>query len=411
MPYMPDGNLQFNHETGFHGVVKIGTTPFAGADIAKDTNNYKNGLATILATSGSVAIAHDPIISQGIWGAGWYNAAEQVAYSNNVLKMTGSIGYELIVGDVFDALLSFGFENRAASYGHGIVILPDGRNGFMGPGWCSQVDMSASTDSNVTGNIGYSSAILSRVLEEGKDESYEEMIAKNFATGEYYNRLGDADKTTFENDMKLGVGLHPGINLSDKNTYGTNEKNGKYFAKGNAFLGMYPFWASNVYTSIVKSEHLPKNMLPNVQDWSAQYSSSVEFMTLCSGFTGYDGPITPDYIMIGSMQGSGSFTFVGLSDQISPDSIYDQKSYSIVVRPNSYLNNENYWGKIDLPSVIYNSVNIQTTTGSQLVTASVDVTALGDGSRPPMSFSSYVDKAPQSSSSGSSIPEDESFGE
>lgn len=389
MPYMPDGNLQFNHETGFHGVVKIGKTDFKDAASAKKKENYKN-LTTILATSGSVAIAHDPIISQGIWGAGWYNAAEQVAYSNNVLKMTGSIGYELIVGDVFDALLSFGFEKRAASYGHGIVILPDGRNGFMGPGWCSQVDMSASTDSNVTGNIGYSSAILSRVVDE---------IGNNFKTSNDW-KDEDESKEEAEQRLKIGVGFHPGI---------VNGTPGQA-ATGNEFLGMFPFWASNVLFSTDGTT--PSKSLPNVQDWSAQYSSSVEFMTLCSGYTEYDGPITPDYIMIGSMQGSGSFTFVGLSDQISPDSIYDQKAYRIVVRPNSYLNEEDYWGKIDLPSVIYNSVNIQTTTGSQLVTASVDVTALGDGSRPPMSFSSYVDKAPQSSSSGSSsIPEDESFGE
>lgn len=366
MPYNPQGNLQFNHETGFHGVVKIGTTKFADAAAAKNKDNYKN-LTTILATSGSVAIAHDPIISQGIWGAGWYNAAEQVAYSNNVLKMTGSIGYELIVGDVFDALLSFGFENRAASFGHGIVILPDGRNGFMGPGWCSQVDMSASTDSNVTGNIGYSSAILSRVVDE---------IGNNFKTSNSWKDTDESDSDA-EQRLKIGVGFHPGI---------VNGTPGQA-AKGNEFLGMFPFWASNVLFSTDGKE--PTSSLPNVQDWSAQYSSSVEFMTLCSGYTDYQGPITPDYIMIGSMQGSGSFTFVGLSDQISPDSIYDQKSYRIIVRPNSYLKDDTKWGQIDLPSVIYNSVNIQTTTGSQLVTASVDVTALGDGSRPPMSFSKY----------------------
>lgn len=375
MPYVPNNSLQFNHETGFHGVVKIGTSEFESADDAKNPNNYsalventdkKYTLATILATSGSCSIAHDPIVSQGIWGAGWYNAAEQVAYSNNVLKMTGSIGYELIVGNVFDALLSFGFVNRAASFGHGIVILPDGKNGFMGPGWCSQVDMSASTDSNITGNIGYSSAILSRVVGD---------IGANFKTS----------KLATDDELKYGVGFHPGLTSPGTPPYSST--NPPTAAKGNEFLGMFPFWASNVLTGT--GGGAPSDPLTNVQDWSAQYSSSVEFMTLCSGYIESDGPITPDYIMIGSMQGSGSFTFVGLSDQISPDSIYDQKSYRIIVRPNSYLKEEQYWGQIDLPSVIYNSVNIQTTTGSQLVTASVDVTALGDGSRPPMSFSKY----------------------
>lgn len=362
MPYTPSGNIQFNHETGFHGVVKIGTQGFDSAEEAKNTSNYSN-LATILATSGSCAIAHDPIISQGIWGAGWYNAAEQVAYSNNVLKMTGSVGYELIVGNVFDALLSFGFENRAADYGHGIVILPDGKHGFMGPGWCSQVDMSASTDSNVTGNISYSSAILSRAESE---------IGNNFITSD--NKIG-AD------EAKYGVGFHPGLTTPGTPPY--SDANPPAAASGNEFLGMFPFWASNVYSGTNETA------LPNVQDWNASYSSSVEFMTLCSGYTEFDGPITPDYIMVGSMQGSGSLTYVGLSSQVSVDKIYEQKSYGIIVRPNSYLNDETKWGRILLPSVIYNNVNIQTTTGSQLVTASVDFTALGDGSKPPMAFEKY----------------------
>ena len=377
LPHGDNRGIRFNHETGFHGVVKIGTTKFNSAEEAKNTNSYNN-LATILATSGSCAIAHDPIISQGIWGAGWYNAAEQVAYSNNVLKMTGSVGYELIVGNVFDALLSFGFENRAADFGHGVVILPDGEHGFMGPGWCSQVDMSASTDSNVTGNISYSSAILSRVSDE---------IGKNFITSDL---VMDADKA------KYGVGFHPGLTTPGNPPY--SDTNKPVAAKGNEFLGMFPFWASNVLFGTDGSE--ATKPLDNVQDWSAQYSSSVEFMTLCSGYTDFEGPITPDYIMIGSMQGSGSLTFVGLSSKISPQSIYDQKSYKIIVRPNSYLKDESKWGQIDLPSVIYNNVNIQTTTGSQLVTASVDVTALGDGSRPPMSFSKYLTTTSTGSETG-----------
>lgn len=403
MPYVGDNlphsganGIRFNHETGFHGVVKIGKTAFKNAEEAKNTNSY-NDLVTILATSGSCAIAHDPIISQGIWGAGWYNAAEQVAYSNNVLKMTGSVGYELIVGNVFDALLSFGFENRAADFGHGVVILPDGEHGFMGPGWCSQVDMSASTDSNVTGNMSYSSAILSRVSNE---------IGKNFIT---------SDDVMDENKAKYGVGFHPGLTTPGIPPY--DDVNKPVAATGNEFLGMFPFWATGVYgksdgtTSGSKTITVSKNLyniIDNVQDWSAQYSSSVEFMTLCSGYTPssdpdsdpVNGPITPDYIMIGSMQGSGSFTFVGLSSQISPDSIYNQKSYAIVVRPNSHLGVEDKWGLIELPSVIYNNVNIQTTTGSQLVTASVDVTALGDGSRPPMSFSKFSTTASSGSGTG-----------
>lgn len=371
MPYNPQGKLQFNHETGFHGVVKIGTKPLEEVE-ADDPTTYSS-LATILATSGSCSIAHNPIYSTGLWGAGWYNIAENVAYSNNVLEMSGSVGYELIVGPVFDSILSFGFENRAANYGHGFVILPDGLNGFMGPGWCSGVDMSASSGANITGNIQYQSAILARA---------EELIGNNFIT----KPLGTIQG---ENELKYGVGYHPGL---------LNPPEGDHeypppAAKGEEFLGMYPFWASAVYAGTVNGDSVNfdySDPLPNVQDWSAQYSSSVEFMTLCSGYTDFKGPITPDYIMVGSMSGSGSLTLVGLSEQISPAKIYDQKAYTMVVRPNSALTDETKWGKITLPSVIYSSVDISTTTGATLVTASISFNSLGDGTKPPMAFEKFA---------------------
>jgi hypothetical protein len=365
MAYNPVGNLQFNHETGFHGVVKIGTEPLANS---KTPSVGDANLATILATSGSCSIEHQPIISQGVWGAGWYNAAEQVAYSNNVLKMSGSVGYELIKGKVFEAILSFGFENRAADYGHGFVILPDGQHGFVGPGWCSSVDMTASSDANVTGNIGYSSAILSRATAS---------IGANF--------IFDDEKLA---NAREGVGAHPGVGI-----HGTG-------ATGDQFLALYPFWASSVESN--------GSVIPNVQDWQASYSSSVEFMTLCSGYQGdgtTKGPITPDYIMVGSMSGQGSLTYIGLSSQISVDKIYAQKSYSIIVRPNSDLSNTTHWGKIDLPSVVYSNVQTQTSTGSQLVTASVSFTALGDGTKPPMSFSKYSGSTSSDSSTSTSAGE------
>ena len=113
-------------------------------------------------------------------------------------------------------------------------------------------------------------------------------------------------------------------------------------------------------------------------------------MTLCSGYTDFKGPITPDYIMVGSMSGSGSLTLVGLSEQISPAKIYDQKAYTMVVRPNSALTDETKWGKITLPSVIYSSVDISTTTGATLVTASISFNSLGDGTKPPMAFEKFA---------------------
>lgn len=353
MPYIPNGSLQFNHETGFHGVVKIGTTPAVSGGLSPS-------LATILATQGSIEVAHEPIFSSGVWGSGWYNAASQVAYANNVIKMSGTVGYELIVGDVFNAIQSFGFENRAASYGHTFVILPDGFNGYTGPGWCSQVDISANEDALVSGSIGYSGAILNRVSDD---------IGNNWLTS----------TNGSEADRRIGVGWHPGI-ISGATP-------GKA-ATGGEFNGVFPFWATGVYrgaTGTVTDDQLVKN----VSEWNASYSSQLEFMTLCSGYTDFNGPITPDYIMVGAMEGSGSMTIIGLSSEVNLDNIYDMTALTMVVRPNNGLQDQTKWGKILLPSIVKSSIGTSTQQGGALVTAEIQFTAIGDGSKPPVAFMKY----------------------
>ena len=54
--------VTFTYDVGYMGVVKVAQK-------------------TILATSGSVQVEQTPIFSSGVWGAGWYNAAQQVAYA------------------------------------------------------------------------------------------------------------------------------------------------------------------------------------------------------------------------------------------------------------------------------------------------------------------------------------------
>ena len=80
------GKTLFSGDTGYRGIVTLG-------GIKGGTG--ANAPVILLATSGQVNINHEPIFSQGVWGAGYMNAAEQVAYANNYLRLEGSFAFQL----------------------------------------------------------------------------------------------------------------------------------------------------------------------------------------------------------------------------------------------------------------------------------------------------------------------------
>ena len=70
------GNMKFSHAVGYRGLCSI--TP-------------NGGKATpLLCTGGNINLTQDPIMSGGVWGAGYANAAP-IAYAFNYLSLEGSI--------------------------------------------------------------------------------------------------------------------------------------------------------------------------------------------------------------------------------------------------------------------------------------------------------------------------------
>ena len=130
----------FSGDTGYRGIVRL--------------NDVQ-----LLATSGQVTINHDPIFSQGVWGAGYQNAAEQVAYANNYLRLEGSFGFQLTRGLGVAAVNTFAFTNRGNPNGTSIEILPNGQQGFEGIGWCQSLSFNASQGDVINCDCGFQSYI------------------------------------------------------------------------------------------------------------------------------------------------------------------------------------------------------------------------------------------------------------
>lgn len=94
---------------------------------------YNTGAATpsnpsiLLATGASVNLILEPIFSNAIWGAGWYNAATSAHYADAAIRYEGSVDIELQLGAngvIWDFLQDWISQNRA--YPKSLDISPDG---------------------------------------------------------------------------------------------------------------------------------------------------------------------------------------------------------------------------------------------------------------------------------------------
>jgi hypothetical protein len=90
---------------------------------------YETGPATsplvILTQSAGVNLVLEPIYSNTVWGAGWYNAARQAHYADNAIRFEGSIDFELQGSDEIWDLMGNWIVNERA-YPRSVDISPDG---------------------------------------------------------------------------------------------------------------------------------------------------------------------------------------------------------------------------------------------------------------------------------------------
>lgn len=67
----------------------------------------------------------EPIYSNAVWGAGWYNAADSAHYADNAIRFEGSIDFELQgSNDIWDLMGDWIVNDRA--YPRSVDISPDG---------------------------------------------------------------------------------------------------------------------------------------------------------------------------------------------------------------------------------------------------------------------------------------------
>ena len=346
------GNMKFSHAVGYRGLCSI--TP-------------NGGKATpLLCTGGNINLTQDPIMSGGVWGAGYANAAP-IAYAFNYLSLEGSINFEWVNNkDVWEALQKFAFTDRTeASTVH---MLPDGVNGFHGDGWCSSISFEASEGAALTGSMNF----------------------KGDPSDEAGGIVSDDDVLTLGIDkaQKLGtssINRLDGQDQSDKLKFGTG-----YNGVNLAGATLIPYWNTKVSTYIKGQGFVT---VDDVINWSCSYNSDLQVLKCCSYQKNLNEetntPIGADYILCGEMSGEGSLTVFALRESgacsFAPTGFHTRKNYltsTLGGFQDAWDITSNDTGTpmwVTVPNALINSGSTAMATGASYITCDYSFTAIGDG--------------------------------
>ena len=328
---------KFSYDIGYAGSVKISSQP-------------------ILATGGSLSVQYTPLYTSGVWGAGWFNTSQKIAYAPNYVTLSSSVNYQLTKG-ITQLLSNWAFykRNEDAPY----EILPNGTAGYSGNAYCIGCSFSASQDSLVTGDI-------------------------NLKTGHVQGTIKTTAPTS-DGNAKTGTTSLTSI--------------------ASTYLDVYPFWASCVYattnneyntrivpTAISSSDKWTYDneeisITQDIIDWNASYSSDLVFVMTCAATsdklsTTGDGVLNAQYCCLGSMDATGSFTIFRINELLKPNAIRCTRKAYIKLKKSD---GSGICG-IKFGSIIFDSGSTDIQTGTSFIQSSFNFTALGSGYTPPMLF-------------------------
>lgn len=348
--------LQFSHAVGYRGVCKIGSvlyknkTDAEGNPILDDNGKPiqeldTSQLVTILCTGGNINLTQEPIMGTGVWGGGYQNATP-IAYAWNYLNLEGSANFELTKGNgAWSELNKAAFTDRVNSVL--VQLLPDGRNGFTGPGWISSLSFEASEGAAITGSFNF----------------------RGDPSGDNITADGEGDTS------KYGVGIEMEKDSEGKPT-------DKPMKAPFAGATLVPYWETNI-TAASGDGGESQETLTDIISWSCSYNSDIQMLKCCNRET--SAPLSADYILLGDMTGDCNYTVFTLKGNFNPAKYHEQKknltfNIGTTTETDSEGNETTVAAaKIIVPLAIVNSASTSMATGASYITAEYSFTALGDG--------------------------------
>lgn len=348
------GNMKFSHAVGYRGLCSI-----QPKDDEKAT--------VLLCTGGNINLTQDPIMSGGVWGAGYANAAP-IAYAFNYLSLEGSVNFEWVNNkNVWEALRKFAFIDRTDATT--VNMLPDGVNGFHGDGWCSSISFEASEGAALTGSMNFKgdpSDEAGGIVSSNDVYTLGINRATKLGTSDSINRLDGQDQSV---KLKFGTGNN-GVDL--------------------AGATLIPYWNTKVSTYDKDGGFTE---VDDVINWSCSYNSDLQVLKCCSYGKHLNEttktPIGADYILCGEMSGEGSLTVFALRESgacsFAPTGFHTRKNYLTFTLggfQETWDINSNDTGTpmwVTVPNALISSGSTAMATGASYITCDYSFTAIGDG--------------------------------
>ncbi len=388
------GNMKFSHAVGYRGLCSI-------------QPNGDNDATVLLCTGGNINLTQDPIMSGGVWGAGYANAAP-IAYAFNYLSLEGSVNFEWVnQSAVWEALKKFAFTNRTAQTL--VNLLPDGANGFHGYGWCSSLSFEASEGAALTGSMNFKGDPSNE--EDNEDFTGSSGGAETFGiiSNDDVLELGFTNGTSTTEKLGIGdEGTYPYLgtaNTNDPLMFGTG-------SNGRNLVGavLIPYWNTKVSTMNTEGGY---EMVDDVISWNCSYNSDLQVLKCCSYgkhlHKDTHTPIGADYILCGEMSGEGSLTIFALRQSgacsFAPEGFHTRKRNLTFTLGGFDANPPSDHGvpkSVVIPNALINSASTAMATGASYITTDYSFTAIGDGVN---SVLHMTDDDPTAGSSSSSTTE------
>ena len=318
----------------------------------------------ILTTGASVNLALEPIYSNAVWGAGWYNAATSAHYADNAIRFEGNIDFELQGSDdVWDLMGDWLINERA--YPRSLDISPDGARVYqyrttgaynanydLNGAWNTSASISTSQDSFVTVSAGVIALNRSEVDPAG---------GTNFSDYSYINQ-----KTgVIAGDCSVLAATNP------LNPSGTN-------------VNPIPYWRTDAqlltgtYSAPFSGGAVPQTGLETVE-WSVDLTQNHVVLYTCNGNR------LPTALLQGPIDVSGNLVLYNQDGVFDP--IFGPDQSGTLTTP--YLYAENTWFRvaiargadptiyIELPAVVVESDDYSIQDQGSVTNRSFSIKGLG----------------------------------
>ena len=277
---------------GYQGWVKLFTSG----------GGTPSGGILMLTTGSSVNYVIEPIFSNTVWGAGWYNAPVQAHYADGAIRFEGGIDIEVnygVGGAVWDFLTDWAINERA--YPRSIDISPDGvrvhhywASGAYGVNyddqgmWCDGMSLSVSEGSFMTASLTCKALDRSETDPGG---------GTDMSTGSAYRYIKN----------KQGFGY---TTLAEFTNTGP-------LNPGGANINPIPFWRTNAqllrgtYTTPFVGGSLPQSGLETVE-WSADLTNNSVVLYTANGTR------LATALLMGAIDATGSLTLYNEGSVFDP---------------------------------------------------------------------------------------------